>query len=256
MTIASIIAHDGTMTLFLSGKPFVIAPDHPNYEDIKTELRHTPPCEEALLSLCDIPAAVVEYAGPGGIDIVDGVVVRNGEPLHNSLTARILDLMREGFPFEPMLKFLDRLMENPSAQSVNELYDFLAHKGLPITDDGCFLAYKGIRDDWMDKYSGTIDNSIGQVVVFDRNQVDDDRRRQCSFGLHVGTLDYVRSYCTERVVVVKVDPADCVSVPLDHDATKLRVCRYEVLEEFEDEFTQAYVPRPSKDETWWDEEHC
>jgi hypothetical protein len=93
------------------------------------------------------------------------------------------------------------------------------------------LAYKGIRSDWLDKYSGTIKNNIGATICFERNQVDDNRENECSFGLHVGTLAYVRGYCTERVIRVKVNPADCISVPRDHSAQKLRVCRYEILAE-------------------------
>jgi len=99
--------------------------------------------------------------------------------------------------------------------------------------------YKGIRSDWTDKYSGKIDNSIGKTIKFPRNKVDDNRENQCSWGLHVGSLDYVVDYCTERVVLVKVNPRDVVSVPKDHDAQKCRVCEYTVLSEYDGELVRS-----------------
>ena len=224
--IASIVSNDGTITLMLDGSPYTIGTEHPNYLSIKESLRDSD--ADTLLTLVDIPKSVKAFAN-GVCEVRDGVIYYEGNPLHNNLTNRILTLMNEGFPFEPMLRFLENLMSNPSARAVNELYDFLEHKNLPITEDGCFLAYKGTRSDGKDKYSGKIDNSVGRVVEIPRNQVDDDRAHECSFGLHVGTMGYVRWYCTERVIVVKVNPKDCVSVPRDHNAQKLRVCRYEVL---------------------------
>jgi hypothetical protein len=56
---------------------------------------------------------------------------------------------------------------------VTELYGFLEKGNLPITNDGHFLAYKKVRKDYKDCHSGTMDNSIGQVVEMERNQVDD-----------------------------------------------------------------------------------
>jgi hypothetical protein len=129
---------------------------------------------------------------------------------------------------------LENLMSNPSARAISELYDFLEHRALPITEDGYFLAYKSVRSDFKDKYSGTIDNSVGKTVEFPRNKVDDDRAHECSYGLHVGALAYSGpggwyNSASDKVVIVKVNPKDAVSVPQDHNAQKLRVCKYEVV---------------------------
>lgn len=53
--------------------------------------------------------------------------------------------------------------------------------------------------------------------------------------VHVGALDYIKSYGHQGdvVLLVKVNPRDAVSVPSDHNAQKLRVCRYEVLSVYE-----------------------
>jgi hypothetical protein len=106
------------------------------------------------------------------------------------------------------------------------------------------LAYKRVREDYKDIYSGTIDNIIGTVVSVPREQVDPDRRHQCSYGLHVGALDYVRGYGARgHILVVKVNPQDCVSVPQDHNHMKLRTCRYEILFELPLE-TAEELPYP------------
>ena len=234
--IASIVANDGTITLMLDNSNYTIDTEHPNYTRIKECLLEGD--ADSLVDLVDIPKSITTYAN-GKCEVTDGVVHFNGVPIHNVLTERILHLMNEGFPFEPMLRFLENLMENPSKRAVDELYDFLQHKHLPVTEDGHFLAYKGTREDKYDRYSGTILNEVGHVIEMPRNQVDDERAHECSHGLHVGTIEYVRNYCTERMIIVKVNPRDCVSVPRDHDAQKLRVCRYEILSLYEGDLTAA-----------------
>lgn len=135
--IATIISHDGVITLILDGSNYLIDKTHPNYTMIKDALLVKD--ADALVDLVDIPKAVSTYA-KGNVEVIDGEIHYNGKVLHNTLSERILNLMNEGFPFDGMLKFLENLMQNPSARAVNELYDFLENKGLPITEDGYFLA--------------------------------------------------------------------------------------------------------------------
>ena len=122
-------------------------------------------------------------------------------------------------------------MRNPSKRAVDELYGFLEKNSLPITPDGCFLAYKRVRGDYKDCYTGTMDNSVGCVVEMERNMVDDNRDNTCSAGLHFCSHDYLRSFSGERTVIVKINPADVVSIPSDYDNAKGRTCRYEVIGE-------------------------
>ena len=147
--------------------------------------------------------------------------------------------MKNGLPFEPLVQFLHNVMENPSMQSQRELYDFLEHENLPITEDGYFLAYKAVRSDFKDKYRGVFDNSVGQVCEMVRAKVDDNREVGCSQGLHAGALSYVASYGSvdsgDKIVIVKINPKDVVSVPKDCDCQKLRTCRYEVVGLYEGE---------------------
>jgi hypothetical protein len=130
---------------------------------------------------------------------------------------------------------MENLMLNPSKRAVTELYGFLEKNNLPITPDGSFLAYKRIRQDYKDVYTGTMDNSVGKVVEMERNRVDDDQNRTCSTGLHFCSHGYLSHYSGERIVIVKINPRDVVSIPTDYNDSKGRACRYEVIDEIDKE---------------------
>lgn len=169
--------------------------------------------------------------------------------MHNSLTRRFIQMYKEKQALKPLVRFIDNLMENPSNRSVTQLYGFLECNSLPITDDGHFIAYKRVNDDYTDCYTGKIDNSIGQVPEMDRNMVDDDPNRTCSHGLHVCSREYLNSYTGSRIMIVKVNPRDVVSIPRDYNFSKMRCCKYEVIGEMgenqsPDDYEETVVFRP------------
>jgi hypothetical protein len=211
-------------------------PDHINYKMI-LEALPTATADE-LLTIVDVEKAVAAFSD-GLVEIKNGQVTYEGEVVHGSISKRILEFMSKGLPFQPLVTFLNNLMENPSMQSQKELYDFLEHEHLPITEDGYFLAYKAVRNDYMDKYRGVFDNHVGNVCEMTRSKVDDDRGRGCSNGLHAGALNYVAGYGSlesgDKIVIVKINPRDVVSVPSDCNFEKLRTCRYEVVGEYQGE---------------------
>ena len=140
-------------------------------------------------------------------------------------------MYQDGFDINPMVKFMENLMTNPSKRAVDELYGFLEKGNLPLTEDGCFIAYKKVRDDYKDVYSGTFDNSVGQVVTMERNEVDEDKNRTCSVGLHFCSKEYLNHFGGQRVMLLKINPRDVVSIPADYNDSKGRCCRYEVIGE-------------------------
>ena len=231
---------DGNLTVILKNKAHQVIPDHTNYKLILEALPTA--TEDELLELVDIEKAVATFS-QGQVSIVSGKVMFEGEEVHGSISKRILEFMSKGLPFEPLVKFLENLMENPSMQSQQELYDFLEHENLPITEDGCFLAYKAVRSDFKDKWRGTFDNSVGQVCEMRRAKVDDNRKVGCSQGLHAGALNYVANYGSvdagDNIVIVKINPQDVVSVPSYCDCEKLRTCKYEVVGLY-----QGELPKP------------
>ena len=171
----------------------------------------------------------------GKITVENNKVIYEGEECHGVIVDRILAFVKEQIDATPLLNFLEKLMSNPSKNCVDQLYQFLEHKNLPIDPDGDFYAYKAVRSNWMDKHTGTIRNKIGDIVEIKRNKVDDNPRNDCSYGLHVGSIEYVRSFgsADDKYLIVKVNPADAVAVP-SYDTKKMRCCRYEVVEEFID----------------------
>jgi hypothetical protein len=83
-------------------------------------------------------------------------------------------------------------------------------------------------------HSGKFDNSIGTKPTMRRNEVNENDYETCSTGLHFCSYGYLSSFGStgnDRVVVVKVDPKDVVSIPVDYQDMKARACAYEVVEE-------------------------
>ena len=191
------------------------------------------------------PKKLVLNYGSGNISIQGSTLFWKGVELHNSLTRRIIRMFQEDFPIEPMVNFMENLMKNPSKTAVDELYGFLENNDLPITPDGYFLAYKKVRDDYKDCHSGTIDNSVGQVVKMERNFVNDNRHETCSTGLHFCSLDYLDCFGGSRIMILKVSPEAVVSIPSDYNNSKGRCCEYEVVGELgvtpEEAFTESVM---------------
>lgn len=169
----------------------------------------------------------------GYFKIYNGIAYYQNQPLAHCLSRRIVAMMEEGFDIQPMVAFINNLMSNPSNRAIQETYAFLEVCNLPITEDGCFIAYKRIRDNWMDVYSNTLDNHVGNTVAMPRNQVDDVSERTCSHGLHVCSIGYLTHYTGNRLVAVKVNPRDVVSIPTDYENSKMRVCEYTVVQELD-----------------------
>lgn len=231
---------ENNISIYMNGVLYPpINKTHVNFEKIKTAIKDKN--WSVVPDLIEIAKVVKRFLSKNSsVTLENGVVSYKGKPLHNHITKRILSLIEEGFDFIPLLNFIENLHLNPSNRAVNELYSFLEHFALPITEDGHFLAYKAVRNDYKDIYSGTFDNSVGKTPTVDRNTVDEDFNRHCSHGLHVGAITYVTQYGGfshglsaggNKLMIVKVNPADAVCVPGDHNCTKLRVCKYEVIGE-------------------------
>ena len=174
-----------------------------------------------------------ERISEGNVSVEGNTVSYIGEPVDNAASDKLLQLMRSGASdIRPWLRFIDKLMANPSYSSREQLYNFLTHKHMPITKDGNVIGYKGVNEDYTDIYSGQFDNSIGNEHSMPRARVDDNAGHGCSAGFHIGSHDYADSWGSNgRLMVVEFSPTDAVSVPNDSNWQKLRVCRYKVVGE-------------------------
>lgn len=230
------VVNANSLTVFVDGRTFAVTATNKLYKMILDALKVKD--WDVVRNLSRMKDLIV-VKSQGAISLTEDAIYFNGSPIHNSLTNRIMDMFAGGFDIDPMLRFLENLMQNPSQSAINELYDFLACSELPITEDGHFLAYKMINRDYKDIYSGTMDNSVGQVLEVPRQSVDDNRHRTCSSGLHFASLNYVENghygspSAGHRLVVLKINPRDVVSIPVDYNNSKGRACKYLVLEEIE-----------------------
>lgn len=226
------IIQGSQVTVVIGSKPHVVSKSHPMYQRVVDAIKASD--WETVDSIIDPKKVVLEY-GNGNIAIEGDKLFWKGEELHSSLSVRMIRMLQDGFDIKPMVAFMENLMLNPSKRAVTELYGFLEKNNLPITPDGSFLAYKKIRQDYKDCHSGTMDNSVGQVVEMERNRVDDDQNRTCSTGLHFCSRDYLNHFGGERIVIVKINPRDVVAIPNDYADSKGRACRYEVIDEIDKE---------------------
>ncbi len=220
-----------SIVLMIDNETHVISGDHPNFNRIKEAIFFKKMDE--VKRLINISKSIEEFA-EGHIKILNGVIYYEGREVHNSLTLRIIQMMSEGFNIKPMVNFLYNLMQNPLQSAIAELYDFLEASSLPITEDGHFMAYKKIRDNYKDIHSGTMDNSPGKIVEMPRDKVNPDRMQTCSHGLHFCSKSYLPHFgygYENRIVLVKINPKDVVSIPADYNNAKGRACRYEVISE-------------------------
>ena len=177
------------------------------------------------------PVVAVRKFSNGFVDVIDGQVTYDGQPIHSVLSQKILDMFEQGFDINPLTNFMQNLYTNPSKRAVDELFGFLESGNMPITEDGYFLAYKKVREDYTDVHSGKFDNSVGKVVSMPRNQVDDNKDNTCSAGLHFCSFDYLKSFGGSRIMILKINPADVVSIPSDYNQQKGRTWRYTVIGE-------------------------
>lgn len=224
------ILQGDNVVIVIDGEPHTINRTHVTYQKLVDSIKAGE--WDSVKSLVNPAQVVVNYSN-GNISIVNGEMFWKGTPFHNALANRMIQMLTDGFDIDPMVNFMNNLMSNPSKRAVDELYGFLEKNSLPITTDGCFLAYKRVKADYTDCYTGTMDNSVGRVVEMERNMVDDNRDNTCSTGLHFCSFDYLASFQGDRTVIVKINPRDVVSIPSDYNNAKGRTCRYEVIGEVE-----------------------
>jgi len=234
--IPMIVTKDG-INFMLGSKPYHVARTDPHFEDVYNAVKNDADDWEIEEILNRVKNQLGKLQDLSPRLSFDGAVIWfNGEILRNYAADRLLAMLASGDPIDPVVNFLENLLENPSKTVVDNLYSFLEHGRIPLTQDGHFLVYKAINKDWTDIYTGKFDNSIGAKPEMVRNKVDEDRNRTCSTGFHVCSYDYLPhfAHADGHVVVCKVNPADVVAIPNDYNDTKMRVCRYEVISEVDE----------------------
>lgn len=222
------IIQGNNVTVVIGNKPHTISKTHITYQRVLDAIKAAD--WDTVRDIIEPKKVVLNY-GAGNVSIQGEQLFWKNQPFANALATRMIQMLQDGFPVDAMVAFMENLMQNPSKRAVDELYGFLEKNQLPITPDGHFLAYKRVRDNYLDVYSGTMDNSVGKIVEMERNQVDDNKDNTCSAGLHFCGQSYLGHFGGDRTMIVKINPRDVVSIPSDYNGAKGRACRYEVIGE-------------------------
>ena len=255
---------DGFLTVVVDGKQHTILASNPMFASAVSAYQ-TKDFDALMLALDPSLKFLNLYAKYEQIEVKDGSVFVDGDSINSVVAERIINFLADGLDCLPIFKFITRLQLNPSKRAVDELYTFLEHKHLPLTETGTFLAYKAVRNDFTDKHTGKFFNGVGEVLSMPRNKVDDDKNVGCSYGFHAGTLRYASEFASgnDKLVLVEIDPADVVSIPTDCQYQKLRTARYKVVSEYERPLDEhVYESRFSTendddvDDEWDDESSC
>ena len=231
------IIQGDNISIVIGSKIHTVNRTHISYQKIVDAIKTND--WETVKQVIDPKKVVINY-GNGNVSIQGEQLFWKNAEFNGALARRMITMLQEGFSIEPMVSFMENLMQNPSKRAVDELYGFLEKNNLPITPDGHFLAYKKVREDFKDCHSGTMDNSPGQTVEMERNRVDDNKENTCSTGLHFCAQSYLEHFSGARTVIVKINPRDVVSIPVDYNNAKGRACRYEVIGELGVDPEQAF----------------
>lgn len=247
---------DFNVSVFVNGKMFNIPSTDNTYWKVRELIENGDHTVEKVEEVVDKTKKVSEMT-EGRVTVKGNGVFLDGELIRNSLAERLVNLIEDGIDAKPWMRFMHNLSENPSYKSRESLFNFLDNFSAPITEDGHFIAFKRVRDNFYDIHSGTMDNSPGRIVSMPRNMVDDDSNRTCSAGLHACASIYLEGFGRwdrDRVVAVKINPRDVVAVPTDYQFSKMRVCQYEVLSEVKKEDIPAIESKSYYDVEDFDED--
>lgn len=223
------------ISVFHKGRMFNLPMSHRRAAELKDHLRLPNHDINLIEDIVDVRQAVVRLS-KGNVKIADNSVFYKGNEIRSSLAMRMVSMLDDGFEITPWINFMEKVMLNPSVDSRERLFDFIEVNESPITEDGDFLTFKRVRSNFLDHYTGTMDNRPGTIVQVERSKVDPNIDRTCSNGLHVCASIYLdqSGYANSqgaKTLVCKVHPTDVVAIPRDYNNSKMRVSRYEVLSE-------------------------
>lgn len=230
--VASLITDSG-MSIFVNGQLYSIPTDHPNFSKLSAAIRDGQ--TDNIADLVDLRASVRNWLKTNRrFTLVGDCLSLNGVPFASAVTDKTLAMIDAGQDAIPLFRFLEKVRKNPSNAAQNELLLFCTVNRFMIHSDGSILAYKSVNRNFTDIHSGTVNYPVGAVVTMERGAVDDARDRTCSHGLHFAAYDYATTWTSmvdKRLLLIKIDPADVVSIPSDYNNQKGRTCKLEVIAE-------------------------
>lgn len=247
-------AEDGTESLVLLDQTLgvrIVPETHLNFPAIKTMLLSGDSSAAEVYALADAAAKVASKLNrlSERVTIKGDTIYFDGDQMESRLTTHIVNMVKGGDDnYSGYVKFLENVQANPSKSGRKGLFKFLDKHDLVITEDGCFIGYKGVgrdgksitagkedvtvtlADGTVEVHQGHIPYPVGAVIEMARSLVDPDRDTACSVGLHIGNHSYANSFSRGGFLTVAVNPRDVVVVPSDSNDQKIRAHRMTVLE--------------------------
>jgi len=228
------------ITVFVSGQVIKLPNTHSGFAALAEHLQK--PAHDAALiqQLADKRVALSRLLA-GKVTLIGNTVYYDGAPVRSALSDRLITLTDAGHDASPWAFFMDKIGQNPSDNSRERLFEFIDRWETPLTPDGDFIAFKGVNNDYSSSRTGTdglkVYNRPGDIVTLDRDKCVEDPDITCAAGLHACASHYLDSFwgTQYRVIALKINPTDVVSIPTDYNLSKMRVCRYEVLGDIDDE---------------------
>lgn len=228
--VAYIITGD-SIVLTLGDDTEIVDSSHANYKSIQAAV--VTGDYKTAYDLMNIGKAITSFT-KGAISVKGGELHYGEMKLKSTLVERILAMMAEGDEgFKRLVAFLERLLENPSARSVEELWGFVSHLDVEIDDEGYLIGWKNVKSRsgrLVDCHTGKVPNDVGNIVEMPRHMVNDNKDQTCSQGLHVAAWGYLSHFSGDVTLKVRVNPADVVSIPTDYNDMKMRAAKYEVVD--------------------------
>jgi hypothetical protein len=229
------------VVIAIDGVPYVCRAEAPNYEAVLEALADRD--EETLVDLLSIKGkadSMLTDLAVEGIEEVDGRYYYKGNPLEMGLSEYLYAALKSG-DYMPVVKFVQRLFENPSHDTRQRLFTFMDTNQMPIDSEGRFLAFKAVTSDFKDKHTRKINNAVGVTVpLMSWSEVDTNPSNHCSRGYHACSKDYIVGDGAffysgdDRVIAVAIAPEHVGSIPDDYNGAKLRCRKYEVLSDITD----------------------
>lgn len=248
MTFTAKIVTSDNLTLFMADEQVTIPADHPDYNAI-LELTLQDRVDEAYELANKYRKKLTQLASVMfknvTVELKHGTVLVNGKPFTGALTERIIEFSRRSIPQVALMTFLARVQRNPDPRAREDLFSWIEKNNMPITADGCFIAFKIVKENYWDIYTGhTFLHTVGSVIEMRRDDVNDDPNQTCSSGAHFcgeGYIPYYGNSRGDRIVTLKIAPEDVVAFPTDYNLAKGRAFRYEVIGELSREKVTEYL---------------
>lgn len=238
--------HSGgrSVTAVIDGETYITTDRNPRFNEIVEGLRNL---DGSVADLFNEEEAINDALSEltDRVEVRDGQVFIDNRPAPRALSETIVRLHNEGNgDYARFVRFLERLSENPSFRSRDQLFAFVEANGIHLNADGHLVLYKGVRWDDQEQVhtslhrgratvdgeevNGHIPARPGSVITMERRDISDDPNVACHVGLHCGAWGYASAFGGGNTITVVVDPADVVCVPNDHSHQKVRVCRYAI----------------------------